>query len=167
VRRNTSKASTVEPTPTGTRPDPIAELREQIESLRTDIAILRLNQQRRNRAYLGPEDNGFAAIDTDVGIFFISMKSMKKHGDGYKLSLTLGNPQFATFSNVKLRMRWGKRHGTVPMLDESTARSLETPIYKSLRPGSWNPVEVVVAPAAEDEVGAIEIQMTVPTVRMN
>lgn len=102
-----------------------------------------------------------------MGRFFVTMEDAKRYADGYKVSFSIGNPQAATYSGVKLDIKWGKRIPDTRFLDDETAKKLEITLDRDLRPGTWNHVSVVVAPATSDEIGAFEVKISVPRVFLN
>jgi hypothetical protein len=143
----------------------IKELQDQLDRLEAKVFGISADLDK-GTAYLGPEDNGFSAIETPSGRFLVALKGMRQYGDGFKLKFNIGNPQAARYTDVKVHVRWGKRFAQSTLIDEATAKSLTVPLYRDLHSGSWNPVEVVVAPATEAEVGAVELSLETPTVNM-
>jgi hypothetical protein len=86
--------------------------------------------------------------------------------DGQKLQLRIGNPNLATYSGFKLKAKWGPRYPTAtdtPARWDQWKRSVREKEIEStadLKPGVWNTVEIVLAPAKPDELGYIELSMT-------
>ena len=140
--------------------DDINAMKRRLNALEFQMRML---HNKNQTAYLGPEDKGFDVVETANGRFFVSLTGMSPYGDGYKLHINLGNPQHATYPDVVVKARWGKRDEYGFAENEDGMKSVSVTLTRNLRPGSWNPIEVVVAPASRLEVGAVYIDIETPS----
>jgi len=93
-----------------------------------------------------------------------SLKSVDTYLDGYKLTVDLGNPNFATLSNCEVVVRWGP---TTKQLDPKLPNSRTIKLSRTLPPGSWTPIEIIVPSAKAHDLGAISISLNVDTVGLS
>lgn len=142
----------------------VSALAERVVRLENELRWVKLRDEGNTTAFLSPEKNGFEVVETSVGRFYVSLRGIAPYGDGFKVKVNIGNPQDATYENVKVEIKWGKRIPDTSFLNDDTAHTLEVPVYRKVRAGSWNPLDIVVAPASRDEVGALELKLQVPTV---
>ena len=126
---------------------------------------------RRKSVEIDAVTHEYQSIDTNSGRFLIECDNVQPYLDGQKLQLRVGNPNLATYRGFKLKAKWGPR---TPKWDSADAlqnasrwdewkRSLREKEIEStadLKPGVWNTVEIVLAPAKPDELGYIELSMT-------
>jgi len=98
---------------------------------------------------------GFQCLGSPVGVFLISLGDIKPYLDGYKVTVKIGNPYFATFSSFSIQVEWGEK---VPNLSEKeafdkflawekTIRRKTFSFPQNLTPGTWTSIELVLTPA--------------------
>jgi hypothetical protein len=130
-----------------------------------DVHLRLAALEEADEARFSCEDKGYAFVSTQIGKFTVSCEDLRPFGDGYKAVLRIGNPHAVTLHGVKLNVRYGKRMPTGPEsdLDEWRAglREREVSVPDTLRPATWNRVEVVLAPAKAEDVGFLGVKMTV------
>lgn len=116
-------------------------------------------------AFLDLTTKGFQRVDTSTGYFLISVSDAQPYLDGYKIRLNVGNPSFATYHGAKFNITWGKKWDPKSKSDYDTwstgLKSKEIAIVEDLAPGSWNPVEIILSPAKNDELGYINLKVKV------
>ncbi len=156
----------------------IAELKEQVRQLRDKIAVLEsklsfdedminAKQFERKTVELSVAGHGYRKLDTDDGTFLVGVDQVVPYLNGYKLTLLIGNPSFATYSGFKVKIRWGTRFDVGPFTDKKAFDEWEKSIQEKeqsfadvLEPGSWNKAEFVVIPATAEQLGMMSISMT-------
>jgi hypothetical protein len=152
----------------------VKELSEKLEALRgrvvsneLDIILLKPEES----VQIGPESTGFQRLDTGTGVFFVSVKNLKAYGDGYRMTLSIGNPQAIAYPDPVIKVSWGRRYDSKRDSDyqawKAKLPSVQKSVLKSIKSASWNPIDVVIAPATPEETGVILVEVTTPRVEMS
>jgi len=140
-------------------------LKEQVPELSTRILKLELEQYKE--VSLDLSSKGFQRIDTSSGFFLISLDNVVPYGNGYKLSLRIGNISTAKYKGFKFKLKYGKQYDfneikKDPSSYEKWEKSLkikEMSFTNELLPAVWNHVEVILSPAKSEELGHIALSM--------
>jgi hypothetical protein len=153
----------------------VRELRREVERL--EKRIERLHDQMEKRAEvlqgyiydlaaaqppavaaLEPGNPAYSRIEASGATFLVSLDKVAPYADGQRVTISIGNPSAVTFRDPKLRVEWGRRFsGGDRDSWRGGLKSKSETILKGLRPGSWNPVTVVLSPATPEEVGYIGV----------
>jgi len=152
----------------------INSLQTEINQLRSKIFVIELTRDVYNKIQLDTSSKGFQRIDTSCGSFMVSLIDVKPYSNGYKLILNIGNPYSARFSGLKLKAKWGspfnfKDAGGDFSTYEKWQKSLqekETLFVIDIMPSTWNRVELILAPAKTEELGYIELSMSVDKIAL-
>ncbi len=140
-----------------------ADLARRVESLSEDESV----------ALISCTEKGYAFLRTKLGQFLVSCDDMRVYGDGQKITLRIGNPHNITLNGPVLKVKWSPRpplqDGKVPAQSEIDAwvksgGQKEVKLTEAIRPGVWNRVDVVLAPARAEEVALIQIRISVDQV---
>ncbi|HBG62465.1 MAG: hypothetical protein A2Y03_07695 [Omnitrophica WOR_2 bacterium GWF2_38_59] len=125
----------------------------------------------RKKVILDPYSQSFQRVDTNTGVFLISVSKLTKLERGVRLHLNIGNPNFADYKDFKVKLFWG------PAWNESGRQSFEEWRGKLtgtefsfkgvLQKGMWNPVEVDLGAMSERDIEYIECEMEVLSVEMS
>ena len=120
---------------------------------------------------LNPISKKFAKIETNAGDLLIAVENMSKIHNGYRLTFRIGNPSSATFSNIKLRLLWGRRWDpkNVKPTYEEWRKSLvgaEFTFGGSLAPHAWTQMSVDATPANIRQFDHLECEMTIGAVEL-
>ncbi len=113
----------------------------------------------------------YQRLDTNNGTFLILLDNVTPYLDGFKVTLSIGNPSAATYSGLKLNVSWGKRF---PVYEENkideymknseianaSTKEKVISLTDSLQPGSWNKVTLVISPASAKEFGRLGVTLT-------
>ncbi|HEV3306465.1 MAG TPA: hypothetical protein VGZ91_08495 [Candidatus Sulfotelmatobacter sp.] len=155
----------------------ILEIRKELEALQTKLSVdeylLRIKQDKSEEINLDLTQKAYQRLDTDNGFFLVSVEETVPYLNGYKIHLTIGNPSYATYMNYKLKVRYSKPYDwgkyTQASYDEWNKGILEKEISypESLQPGTWNSVDVVLAPANADQLGYLTLSMAASTVSLH
>ena len=112
----------------------------------------------------------FQAVNTNSGIFLVSVDSVKQEGAGYKFGLKIGNISPADYTGFKLRLRWGKEW--TPQLFKTltewrnSLQGLEYSFNGKLPASSWTTVDLTVTPAEWEQLRYAELEMDVASVEL-
>src|SRR5262249_7141847 len=136
----------------------------ELQNLRGQILVLRSSAAPNYQSVqLDPTEKGYERIDTVSGFFLISCDDAKPYLDGYKLSLRVGNPTTATYSGFRFNVRWG---GTFQSPSDTTFHQKDVSFTNTLKPASWNNVDLVITPATPEEMKSIFVSMETPEMKL-
>jgi hypothetical protein len=135
----------------------------------------RESENKWKSAEFDPTDEGFHRIDSDVASFAVSIGNLQPYGDGSKLTVKIGNPSAATFSNSKLNVKYGPRYPDVddPKFAEkfaefeSKVRTKEIVLTKNVAGGSWNPNQIILPGIKPDALGYVEISIQTGAIHLS
>jgi hypothetical protein len=152
----------------------INEMQSTVDYQRTRMARFQVEKDRYSKVYLDASSKGFQRLDTNCGTFWVMLDDIEPYPDGYKLVLSIGNPYYAVFSGMKTLARWGPAFdGNVSEKDvsayeawEKTLKEKEETVTHALRPGTWNKMTVILAPAKQEDLAYVEFSMTVEQVKL-
>jgi len=119
---------------------------------------------------LNPASKNYQRIETNTGTFLIAIEKMEKIENGFKLHLQIGNPNYADFHDIYLRLFWGKAWTPQSSISyEEWRGSLAGAEYRfplRLEKGTWTPVKVELIPATTNTLGYIECAMEVASIEL-
>lgn len=161
----------------------IAELRAEVKDLQTKVqqldsqitfyyTLLADKQDRKDSVSLNLSEKTYQRLDMDNGFLLISVESAEPYLTGYKLHLSIGNPLLATYPGFKVKVKWSKAYDYSKFTSASyeewkkSVQEKEFDLTNSLSSGSWNPVELVLAPATPEQLGDVELSITTNTIRL-
>ena len=135
---------------------------------------LSLNERVLNNTFriaiLNPISKEYKRIDTNSGTFFLVIDKIERTPEGYKLKISIGNPNTADFKGVELQLRWGnKRDPNTWKTYEEWDRSLQGAKFFyniNLPRGTWKQVAVDLSPVKIDQLEYIECSMQVKTIEL-
>lgn len=131
----------------------------------------RIQLMMHRKIVLNPTSSKYQRIDTNSGVFLISVEKIVRIREGYRLSLNVGNPNFADYRDFKITMMWGaKRHpdSTVPYAQWRASLVGATYTFNgALVKGKWNQVEVDLVPADSRSTEHIECSMEISGVELD
>lgn len=159
----------------------IAVLQSRVDELelragRAEAALAAVGRRQPDKVDFAPSSAGYRQVATDSGVFLVALDKVTPYANGQKLTFRIGNPQSATFRNPTVAVRWGMPSPAVGGMDgnyakayaewQASLQSKSERLLTDIRPGVWNTVTIVVAPATSEEIGYIEYAMDVGTVSM-
>jgi hypothetical protein len=137
-------------------------LRQDISQLKSDVkkdeeAVLfllgKINETDGIKpASLSGTTKGFELARTDYGSFLVSLVDVQPYLDGYKVTLSIGNPLDADVTDGTISVKFGP----------SEADSLNTvsqAIEEPLAGGHWTNVSVTIAPARAEQLGYMGVSL--------
>lgn len=125
----------------------------------------------KKKVILDPYSQSFQRVDTNTGIFLISISKVTKTDRGLRLHLNVGNPNFADYKDFKVKLFWGPAwsEGGRQSYEEwrGSLTGTEFSFKGLLQKGMWNPVEVDIGAMSERDIEYIECEMEVLSVEMS
>ncbi|MCB9746981.1 MAG: DUF3251 domain-containing protein [Candidatus Omnitrophica bacterium] len=149
-------------------------LQDSMNSMNADIQNS-IQQQVQYSSFrkvlLNPTSTAFQRIDTNAGVFLIAVQKTEEIDGGYRLHLSVGNPNIADYRDFKIRLSWGEEWNPNASISYQQWRnSLTTADYSfkgSLVKGVWSPVSVDVVPSTRRTLGVLECSMEVSSIEMS
>ncbi len=111
----------------------------------------------------------FQRLDTDSGMFLISIEKMERIENGVRIHMNIGNINFADFANYKIKLIWGKKWTGGEVGDSYAVwrdglTGAEFHFQGALIKGVWNPVNLDLVSANLSQIEYTECGMSVSTV---
>ncbi|WP_169818452.1 hypothetical protein, partial [Legionella parisiensis] len=87
---------------------------------------------------------------------------LTKYANGYKAIFNIGNPNYVTFSGLKVNIGWTKADNIyeINKNGKNKLRTAEITINKPILPGIWNKVAVILSPAKSDDINLMILSIT-------
>ena len=152
--------------------DQLTRQQTTISNLAWQIIILNLKSSDNGEAVFDAADStGFSRINSESGFFLVSLKNVEPYLDGYRVTVKVGNPLSADYSNLKFDVSWGKKYESKDAANDPKAfqnwqaslHTKEISMPDKLLSGSWNMIQLVLSPAKSDELGYISIKLSTKT----
>lgn len=135
----------------------LASVEEENKALKDELKTLKLetsskfnlleasvkDSMTKERAFVSMDEEGYDVAETSIGPLLICVDDVTEEGDGCKVKLVIGNPNYASINGVKLNIIYNKRPFDL-------GKEVELSIDKTIQSGSWNTVYVTV-PNTEKE----------------
>jgi hypothetical protein len=156
-----------------------AALKKRVEALEATVIKLQLDFGPRidllemkpdQTIWLDPASpHKYGRLVTDTGAFLVSIEDSQPYLDGYKVRLHMGNPSTARYVGFTIHVQFGPR----PPADwnqfaawNSTLHTSDVSFTETLEPGSWNPIDLILAPITPGQFGHLKVSMTTNTVSL-
>lgn len=152
----------------------IEDLKRQLSELNIKVLTSEIENKRFKNVTLDPSVKGYGRVDTSAGFFLVSLEDAVPYVDGYKITINVGNPSTATYSGIKVDLKHGKRFDIKdiskdPKLYDQWKKGLKERTFnisKELKPGTWNKVDLVVAPAKGEDIAYLEMSLETDSVKL-
>ena len=139
----------------------ITELKSEIASLKIsteiqDSIIANINQSSATIA----DGGGYGIARTNLGVFTVSMEKIEPYLDGYRATLSIGNPSGLRLHGGEFQVEWGLPWGTknkTPAEIYASKRSNKFSIVKDFLPWAYTNIEVALTPAKPEEVKRLTV----------
>ncbi len=132
-------------------------LGSKLESMKSDQSWKDLLQSFNEIAYLTPGEEGYSIIRTNLGAITVSLKNVQPYANGSRVTLQFGNTLGATIDGLKAKVEWGSVDSKGSPKNE-TERSKEIAPAKSLAPGTWTNVSVVLDGISPIDLGFVRVK---------
>ncbi len=149
----------------------IEDLKNDMQELKNDVYEKRgrdiVNEITHRVAMFTPSSKDFSTVNTDVGMFYIALKDIQKYANGYKLILSIGNPNSVTYNNLHVTVTYGKSmKGYDWVLDLLSSKKYEATILVDILPNYWNDISIILSPAQIEELEAFWVAINPSTVKL-
>ena len=130
----------------------------------------RLSKIEHKKAYFDPRSNAYQHVMTRSGMFLIAVKKMTSIGNGVRLALDIGNPNYADYKDFTLKLVWGSPPPVEGGLEyqrwQSELVGAQFTFNGSIDRGVWNEIEIDLVPADYSNFGYLEVEMDVASVEL-
>jgi hypothetical protein len=137
-----------------TEADQLSKIEERLNKLEADD--FSTNISKHDVAFMQPTDSGYSLLDTDFGRLAISIENVQPYASGSQITLQIGNPTSARFSNVKAKIEWGSLGQDKLPIDDHT-HSLNWAPTDTLPAASWHTVVINMPDVPPAQLGWIRI----------
>jgi hypothetical protein len=128
----------------------VADLQIKVNLLETRISL----RESGAIAILSSSDKGYDLAMTRFGTFPVALKNIVPYLDGYRISLSIGNPTTARFDGFTLRLGAGSRGETYELTD-------------FLVPGRYTNVEVILPHAQSSDIEILSVGLDLNKMSLN
>ena len=138
---------------------------ETITNLQTRLLKVEFAQNAYQSILLDLGSRSFQRLDTDTGSFLVSVQDASPYLDGYRVTLEIGNPSFATYAGFELTAKWNSQYDWSSYNDgtfdkwQKSERNKEVSFTSSLMPGKWNTVELILPSTTGQQLGYFVLSM--------
>ena len=175
--------------PQATRPgaEPIADMKKEIASLKARVNELEtvkkdlqyrlvrveLSQNANQTALLDLTSHAYQRLDSSTGTFLISFEDATPYLDGYRVTLSIGNPSFATFKGFKLHVKWNTKYDWDKYTSvsyeqwEKAMQERESSFVDELKPGTWNIITLLLPSTNNSQLSYFLASMETSTVSLH
>jgi len=114
---------------------------------------------------------GYHKIETNSGVFLLSINKVKRLPNGYRIIFHIGNPNYASYHGVNLALLWGRKWDPEANVSYDTwRRSLGGAEYSydgKLGPGTWTEISVDISQVTTKQLEHIECSMNADSIQLN
>lgn len=148
------------------------EMKDDIKEINGKIyeCKLEISEITESSVRLDFKDPSAQKINTEMGSFFLLEKEAIPYLNGYKILFQIGNPYFATFSSLKLNVRWSVPFSQVESGKYSdwykTRKEKEFSVLDNFPAGSWTLVELILIPCKVEELQNVLIELKIPVLSL-
>ena len=110
----------------------------------------------------------FMKIESDLAMFFVSVKKVEPYADGVQVTLNIGNPVYATFTGLETKIKYAKTAYAMDLTSSGTDKYAEwekTVLEKSiaidtvLKPGIWNTVKLTIPAISPNDLKYLNLEI--------
>lgn len=134
--------------------DKIDKLSEEVANIKTEIII----SEDKVSFFDLSKETSIDKINTNAGSLYLKITDIIRSGDGYKARVHIGNPLFATFSQMTINYTWRSSN-------EWVKRSVD--VQEPLAPSAWTTTEITLSPVrSQDELTAFLMSIDIGSVEL-
>jgi len=135
----------------------IQELRSDLDTLKRQRSMDEFMRDWDRVAFLTPGSQGYSLIKSDLGTITVELADVRPYANGSRVTLRFGNVTNATLNEVKATIEWGAvDEKGLPKNEDQKSKEMTFP--KSLRPGGWTNVEVVLEGTQPTGLGFVRVR---------
>lgn len=147
--------------------DRLQELEGEILVLKIEVEGLKSSKQTAHSfGIFDPLESSFQVLRTDTGTLAVAIKNVEGFADASRLTIEFGNLTSATLSDVQLDFTYGPRmpkplnfgSGELGAWTDSLKKH-SLSLTKDLKPGNWNPIQVVLPGIKPSDLGYVRIDI--------
>ncbi len=146
-----------------------SNLQEFSQNLETKLNE-RLNVIESRKAFLDVRSGAYQKISTTSGSFLIAVKKVTPIDEGVRVTIELGNPNFADYKDFKLKLFWGESFNGGAQDEyarwKASLVGAEFAFQGRLEKGLWNEVQVDLVPADSSSLEYLEAEMEVASIEL-
>jgi hypothetical protein len=157
----------------------IVTLRERVKAsesaasnLETRVLKLELAQSNHESIEVDLTSRQYQRLDTETGTFLISVEDVSPYLDGYRVTLSIGNPSYATYKGFDLHAKWSGAYDWTKYSEasfkqwEASIREKSDSFPDSLDPGKWNKVDLLLPSTPASQLGYLQLSMVTNTISL-
>lgn len=150
------------------RKDTVDALAKKVAALQIELWDLEAKVSAYDEAPVSCDEYGWVRVDADAGIFLVQCENAQPYLQGYKIWLSVGNLGSATYPNVTLTAEWTADSGPNADIlgDPTKIRRVVEHLNQDIQPGTWNRVELILAPATAAQLSHLRISLATPTISL-
>ncbi|MFA5088248.1 MAG: hypothetical protein WC552_04360 [Candidatus Omnitrophota bacterium] len=134
-------------------------INQKVRELDDEVVVLNLTSK------------GYRKVETNSGAFLVSVNNVRPIQDGYRIAFHVGNPNFASYQGIKLKLCWGKKWDpdSAQSYEEwrKTLVSAEYFYNGKLREGTWTEINIDISPVVTKQLEHIECSLDVDSIQLN
>ncbi|MDA8227932.1 MAG: DUF3251 domain-containing protein [Desulfitobacterium hafniense] len=152
----------------------IADLTKKVTDLENQINLIHISEETKGRALDLSGNAGFMKIETDLGMFFVSVKQVEPYLDGVQVTLSIGNPMNATFNGLKMKIEYGTHNaldfsanGTDKYNQwKKTLKEKSIDLNTEIKPGTWNTAKFTIPAISPNDFGYLCVEINSDSVSL-
>lgn len=157
----TSVPKTVDQTQT------INDLTKKVKDLENQVELIHLSEETKGRVLDLSGNARFIKIESDLAMFFVSVKQVEPYLDGVQVTLSIGNPMNATFNGINMKVEYGT-HNALDFSPEGTEKynqwkktltKKSIDLNTEIKPGTWNTAKFTIPAINPKDFGYLYVEM--------
>ena len=98
----------------------LSVLTKKVSALETQVELMHLSEETKGRNLDLSGKAGFMKIESDLAMFFVSVKKVEPYLDGVQVTLNIGNPMYATFTGLETKIEYAKTAYAIDLSSSGT-----------------------------------------------
>ncbi len=115
--------------------------------------LLSGKQDADTNIFLSTSSRGTQPINAGLGVLLVSVQNVTPYLSGYQLTLSVDNPNFATYSQNSVVLLWG------PSAPNTPTYTFKKNLVSDFLPGTWTPVTLILTPATPKDLEYLNLSL--------